>query len=78
MKNSKSMLPLSLTGIMLPDELLDKGFSAIPTEIRITKQGIQVRRGWRGNRNRQKILNCLKGAIARLELEQGQRPDVLN
>jgi hypothetical protein len=72
----KSILPLVLTGIMLPDELLDKGFPGIPTTVSFTKKGLQIRRGWRGNR--QKIIEYLKGAIARLELEEGRRPDVLN
>jgi len=69
MKTDKSMLPISASGIFLLDELLDEAMPGIPTEISFTKQGIEVRRGWQGNR--QKIIERLKDAIARLELEEG-------
>jgi hypothetical protein len=70
MKNKQqSMLPISASGIMLLDELLDEAVPGIPTSISFTKQGIQVRRGWEGNK--QKIIERLKDAIGRLEKEEG-------
>jgi hypothetical protein len=67
MKHDESILPVGMVGIMVPEELLDEAVPGIPTEISFTKQGIEVRRGWRGERK--KIIECLKRAIARLERE---------
>jgi hypothetical protein len=78
MKNEQqSVLPISLSGIMLLDELLEGAPTpGIPTTISFTKRGIQVRRGWRGDR--QRIIECLKGAITRLEAEQEAATNVIH
>ena len=76
MKSKRQSLPISASGIMVPDELLDEAMPGIPTSISFTNQGIQVKRGWEGNK--QKIIERLKGAIARLEAEQEATTNVLN
>ena len=74
MKNEQSILPLTLRGIMLLEEGAPS--SGIPTTISFTKKGIQVRRGWRGNRK--KVIERLKGAITRLEAEQEAATSVIH
>jgi len=76
MKHDQSILPVGMVGIMLPDELLGVPMSGIPTTISITKRGIHLKRGWRGDR--QRIIECLKGAITRLEAEQEAATSVIH
>jgi hypothetical protein len=67
MKPVKSILPVKFIGLMLIDEpgVLSSG---IPTRLTVTKNGVELERGWQ--RDRQKVIARLKAAIAGLEMEE--------
>lgn len=76
MKN-KSILPVRLVGLMLLDEpgAPSRGIG-IPTRLILTKNGVELERGWQGERR--EIIARLKAAIAILEAEQEATTSVLN
>jgi hypothetical protein len=70
----KSILPVKFIGLMLIDEP-GVPSSGIPTRLVLTKNGIELERGW--PRDRQKVIARLKTAIAKLEAElTGSLPSV--
>jgi hypothetical protein len=74
-KKEQSILPVKLVGLMLIDEPWAPSGS-IPTRLVVTKNGIELRRGWQNDR--QKIIARLKSAIANLEAEQEAATHVLH
>mgnify|MGYP001208126786 CR=1 FL=1 len=76
-KKEPSILPITLVGVMLIDELIDEpGMGGIPTRLILTKNGIDLRRGLIGDQR--KIIARLKAAIATLEAEQEAATNVLH
>lgn len=75
MKKEQSILPVKLVGLMLIDEPWARS-GGIPTSLTLTKNGIELERGWQ--RDRQKVIARLKSAIANLEAEQEAATHVLH
>jgi hypothetical protein len=74
-KREPSILPIRFVGVMLIDEP-GVPSNGIPTRLALTRDGIELERGW--PRDRQKIIARLKTAIAILEAEQEETTSVLN
>jgi hypothetical protein len=68
MKTKQSILLVRMIGVMLLDEP-GAPASGIPTRFTLTKSGVELERGWQGERR--EVIARLRTALAYLEAEEG-------